>query len=466
MPFTLAIVGRPNVGKSTLFNRLIGRRQALVDDRPGVTRDRREGRMRVGDVQISVVDTPGFEDVRGDSIEARMRSQTEEAIAAADAAIFVIDARAGVTPLDQAFARLLRRAKRPVLLVANKCEGSAHRAGLGEAFGLGLGEPVAVSAEHGLGIDDLLSWVADRLPKDVASAPVVEETPFDVDVEGDEAGEAVPDAVRPLKMAIVGRPNVGKSTLVNRLIGEDRQLVGPEPGITRDAISIPWVYKGREIELVDTAGLRKRPKVEDRVERLAVGDTFNTLRYAEVAVLVLDGAAILDKQDLNIARHVIEEGRALVIAVNKWDAIADKTKALQRLKDRLESSLHQARGVAWIAISGLKGTNLDKLMDAVLAAHERWNRRLPTAQLNRWLAEAIDRHTPPLVSGRRIKLRYATQVKARPPTFALFVNNIDALPESYERYLASGLRDVFDLGGVPIRFLLRKGRNPYTDKDD
>jgi GTPase len=447
VPFTLAIVGRPNVGKSTLFNRLTGRRQALVDDRPGVTRDRREGVARVHGREIAVVDTPGFEDVRGDTIEARMRRKTEEAIAAADAAVFLIDARAGVTPLDRAFADLLRRSRRPVLLAANKCEGSLHQAGVGEAHGLGLGEPVAVSAEHGTGIADLLDWVAGHLPEEG---------------EDEERAEEEAPETKPLRLAVVGRPNVGKSTLVNRLIGEDRLLTGPEPGITRDAITVPWRYRGTEIELVDTAGLRRRRGIDDRVEKLAVGDTLNTIRFAEVAILVLDGEAILDKQDLAIARHVIEEGRALVIAVNKWDAVADKTKALQRLKDRLEASLHQAKGVAWIAVSGLKGSNLDKLMDAVLAARERWNRRLPTAQVNRWLAEAVERHTPPLVEGRRLKIRYGTQVKARPPTFALWVSNIEALPESYERYLAGSLREVFDLGGVPIRFLLRKGKNPYA----
>jgi len=453
MPFTLAIVGRPNVGKSTLFNRLTGRRQALVDDRPGVTRDRREGKAEIGGREITVVDTPGFEEARGDSIEARMRRQTEEAIAAADAAVFLVDARAGITPLDRAFADLLRRSKRPVLLVGNKCEGSAHRAGLAEAFGLGLGEPVAVSAEHGEGIAEILDWVGSHLPELQESRP-------------DEEGESEEDeTVKPVRLAVVGRPNVGKSTLVNRLIGQERQLTGPEPGITRDAITIPWSYKAREIELVDTAGLRKRPRIEDRVEKLAVGDTLNTIRYAEVVILVLDGEAVFDKQDLTIARHVIEEGRALVVAVSKWDAVADKTAALKRLKDRLEASLHQARGVAWIAVSGLKGSNVDKLMDAVLAAHERWNRRLPTSQLNRWLGEAVERHTPPLVQGRRLKIRYATQVKARPPTFALWVTNIDALPESYERYLAGSLREVFDLGGVPIRFLLRKGKNPYARED-
>ncbi|MBM3533023.1 MAG: ribosome biogenesis GTPase Der [Alphaproteobacteria bacterium] len=453
MPFTLAIVGRPNVGKSTLFNRLTGRRQALVDDRPGVTRDRREGKAEIGGREITVVDTPGFEEARGDSIEARMRRQTEEAIAAADAAVFLVDARAGITPLDRAFADLLRRSKRPVLLVGNKCEGSAHRAGLAEAFGLGLGEPVAVSAEHGEGIAEILDWVGSHLPELQESRP-------------DEEGESEEDeTVKPVRLAVVGRPNVGKSTLVNRLIGQERQLTGPEPGITRDAITIPWSYKAREIELVDTAGLRKRPRIEDRVEKLAVGDTLNTIRYAEVVILVLDGEAVFDKQDLTIARHVVEEGRALVVAVSKWDAVADKTAALKRLKDRLEASLHQARGVAWIAVSGLKGSNVDKLMDAVLAAHERWNRRLPTSQLNRWLGEAVERHTPPLVQGRRLKIRYATQVKARPPTFALWVTNIDALPESYERYLAGSLREVFDLGGVPIRFLLRKGKNPYARED-
>jgi GTP-binding protein len=454
MPFTLAIVGRPNVGKSTLFNRLTGRRQALVDDRPGVTRDRREGRANVGGEEIVVIDTPGFEDARGDTLEARMRRQTETAIGEADAALFLIDARAGVTPLDKAFADVLRRCGRPVLLVANKVEGRSVRAGIGEAFGLGLGEPLAVSAEHGEGIGELIGWVADRMPPREAPAE-----------ENEEATEAAEEAEKPLRLAVVGRPNVGKSTLVNRLIGVERQLTGPEPGITRDAIVVPFSYKDTAIELVDTAGMRRRPRIEDRVEKLAVGDTLNAIRFAEVAILVLDGEAILDKQDLAIARHVIEEGRALVIAVNKWDAVADKTAALQRLKDRLEASLHQAKGVAWITISALKGANLDRLLAAVLAARERWNRRIPTAPLNRWLEEAVARHTPPLVEGRRLKIRYATQVKARPPTFALWVSNIEALPESYERYLAGSLREIFDLGGVPIRFLLRKGRNPYAKEE-
>jgi GTP-binding protein len=464
MTFTLAIVGRPNVGKSTLFNRLTGRRAAIVDDRPGVTRDRREGHANVGGQDVIVVDTPGFEDARGDSIEARMRRQTEEALKSADAAVFMIDARAGVTPLDLEFARILRKSKKPVLLAANKCEGKAVRNSFAEAHGLGLGEPLSLSAEHGEGVWELISWVSDMLPR-----PEPEPEPEDDEAEpgeGEELPEEVEDTTKPLRLAIIGRPNVGKSTLMNRLLGEERQLVGPEPGITRDAITVAWNYKGRAIELVDTAGLRRRSRIEDRVEKLAAGDTINTVRYAEVAMLVLDGDAILDKQDLAIARHVIEEGRALVIAVNKWDAIIDKTAALKRLKDRLEASLHQADGVAWIAISGLKGTNLDKLMDAVLAAHKRWNTRLPTSQLNRWLAEAVERHTPPLIEGRRIKIRYGTQVKARPPTIALFVNNIGNLPESYERYLAGSLRKVFDLAGVPIRFLLRKSRNPYADKDE
>jgi len=459
MPFTLAIVGRPNVGKSTLFNRLTGRRQALVDDRPGVTRDRREGRTKVRGREIAVVDTPGFEEAKGDTIEAKMRRQAEEAIAAADAAVFMVDARAGVTPLDRAFAGMLRRAKRPVLLVANKCEGSLHQAGLAEAHALGLGEPLGVSAEHGLGIEELWDWVVRHMPKEAEASG--DEAEPETEEEAEVSWES-----KPVKLAIVGRPNVGKSTLVNRLIGEERLLTGPEPGITRDAITVPWRYKGAEVEIVDTAGLRKRPRIEDRVEKLAAGDTINTIRYAEVCVLVLDGDAILDKQDLTIARHVIEEGRALVIAVNKWDAIADKTSALKQLKDRLEASLHQAKGVAWIATSGLKGSNLDKLMDAVLDARARWNRRIPTSQLNRWLNEAVERHTPPLVQGRRVKIRYATQVKARPPTFALWVNNIAALPESYERYLAGSLREIFDLEGVPIRFLLRKGKNPYADKEN
>jgi GTP-binding protein len=450
MTFTVAIVGRPNVGKSTLFNRLARRRHALVDDTPGVTRDRREAEASLGRIRFRLVDTAGLEEAFDESLAARMREQTERAIENADVALFLIDARAGVTPLDQAFARRLRRGKTPIVLVANKCEGGAGTSGLGEAYRLGLGEPLPVSAEHGLGVELIEEALAELAPESAFVAP---------DAGEEEEGEA---AQKPLMLAVVGRPNVGKSTLVNRLLGEERVLTGPEPGITRDAIAIEWEHQGRKLRLVDTAGLRRKSRIEERLESLSAGDTLRALRFAEVAILVLDAGEILEKQDLAIARHVLEEGRALVIAVNKWDAVADKKQALERLRDRLETSLPQAKGVTAITVSALKGSNLDRLIEAAFAAHAAWNRRLPTAQLNRWLEEATERHQPPLVSGRRLKLRYMTQVKARPPTFAMWVSKIDELPESYEKYLINSLRQTFDLPGVPIRLLLRKGKNPYA----
>ncbi|MBI1775373.1 MAG: ribosome biogenesis GTPase Der [Proteobacteria bacterium] len=449
MAYTVAIVGRPNVGKSTLFNRLVGRRQALVDDTPGVTRDRREAEARLGQLRFRLIDTAGLEEAFDKTLASRMREQSERAVAEADVALFLIDARAGVTPLDAALARRLRRSKTPILLVANKCEGAAAESGLGEAFALGLGQPLAISAEHGQGLDALHDKLRAMAPAGADAADAAEE------------GEA-----KPIMLAIVGRPNVGKSTLVNRLIGDERVLTGPEPGITRDAVAIDWEHRGRPVRLVDTAGLRRRARIDQRLEQLSVGDTLRTVRFAEVVILVLDAEKILDKQDLAIARHVLEEGRALVVAVNKWDAVGDRKAALQRLKERLEDSLPQARGIAALTISALKGTNLDKLMDAVFAAHASWNRRLPTAQLNRWLYEATERHQPPLVSGRRLKLRYMTQVKSRPPTFALWVSKIDELPESYEKYLIGSLRKTFGMPGVPIRLLLRKGKNPYVDQKD
>ncbi len=446
MSFTVAIVGRPNVGKSTLFNRLVGRRQALVDDTPGVTRDRREGEAHLGRLSFRLVDTAGLEEAFDHSLAARMREQSERAIADADVALLLIDARAGVTPLDAALARRLRRGKTPILLVANKCEGAAGESGLAEAYGLGLGQPLPISAEHGIGMELLHDALIGLAPKAAEEA----------DAETEEAAE------KPLQLAIVGRPNVGKSTLVNRLLGEERVLTGPEPGITRDAVAIDWEHRGRKLRLVDTAGLRRRARIDERLEEMSAGETLRAVRFAEVVVLVVDAGEILDKQDLTIARHVLEEGRALVLAVNKWDVVKDRKVALERLKDRLEASMPQARGIAAITISALKGSNLDRLIDAVVAAHGAWNRRLPTAQLNRWLGEAIDRHQPPLVSGRRLKLRYMTQVKARPPTFALWVSKIDQLPESYEKYLINSLRQTFELPGVPIRLLLRKSKNPYV----
>jgi GTP-binding protein len=443
MSFTVAIIGRPNVGKSTLFNRLIGRRLAIVDDTPGVTRDRREGEARIADLRFTAIDTAGLEDSGRESLGGRMRRQTERAVADADLALFLIDARAGVTPVDRHFAAWLRKAGKPVVLVANKCEGRIGAAGLAEAFALGLGEPIPLSAEHGEGLGDLYDAIRPHAP---ATAAAPDDAPSDA----------------PLQLAVVGRPNVGKSTLVNRLIGEERLLTGPEPGITRDAIAVEWRHRGRRLRLIDTAGLRRRPRVVERLEKLSVEDTLRAIRFAEVVVLVLDAADMLEKQDLAIARLTIDEGRALVIAANKWDSVKDKAEALRRLKGRVETSLPEVRGIALVTLSARTGQNLDRLLDAVIRVHALWNRRLPTPELNRWLAAAVDAHPPPLVKGRRIKLRYLTQTKTRPPTFQLFGNQLDVLPDSYVRYLVNDLRDRFDLPGVPIRVLLRKGRNPYA----
>jgi GTP-binding protein len=443
MSFTVAIVGRPNVGKSTLFNRLVGRRLALTDDLPGVTRDRRSGEARLGDLRFTVIDTAGLEDSAAESLTGRMRQQTEQAVAAADAVIFLIDARTGLTPLDRHFAAWLRKQDTPVILAANKCEGKMPAAGLAEAFALGLGAPIPLSAEHGEGLSDLYDALRAHAPAEAAAAP-------------EAAGEG------PLRLAIVGRPNVGKSTLINRLVGEERLLTGPEPGITRDAIAVEWRHRGRPVRLVDTAGMRRRSQVVERLERLAVEDSLRAVQYAEVVVLVLDAADMLEKQDLAIARLVIDEGRALVIAANKWDTIKNKSDALKKLKARVAASLPQAQGVALVTLSARTGQNLDKLMNAVLDTHATWNRRVATPELNRWLEAANEAHPPPLVKGRRIKLRYMTQTKTRPPTFQLFGNQLEMLPEAYLRYLVNSLRERFDLPGVPVRVLLRKGKNPYV----
>ncbi|QJE72616.1 ribosome biogenesis GTPase Der [Aerophototrophica crusticola] len=466
---TVAIVGRPNVGKSTLFNRLVGKKLALVDDTPGVTRDWRAADARVGGLDLTVVDTAGLEEVFDDSLEARMRRQTERAMERADVILFMVDARAGITGMDRHFATWLRRSNRPVVLAANKAEGAAARSGLIEAYELGLGEPIAISAEHGEGMADfvqaLLPFVKEEEEGEAGEAEVAEPAELDAEAAA-AAGLDLPAEPEPkaLQMAIVGRPNVGKSTLVNSLVGEERVLTGPEAGMTRDAIAVEWSWKGRPVRLVDTAGLRKRARVEAKLEKLAVADTLRVIRMAHVVVLVLDADGILDKQDLTIARLVVEEGRSLVIALNKWDAVQDKQAALQQMKDRLQTSLPQARGVHTVTISALKGQKLDTLLDTVFEAYALWNRRIPTAQLNRWLKEMTEAHPPPLVDGRRLKIRYMTQVKARPPTFALFVSRPVELPEQYSRYLVNGLREVFGMPGVPIRMLLRKGSsNPYAD---
>jgi GTP-binding protein len=463
MAFTVALVGRPNVGKSTLFNRLIGRRLALVDDTPGVTRDRREGEARLGSLTFRVIDTAGLEDVADESLEARMRRQTERAIADADVALLMVDARSGLTEADRHFARLLRRGKTPVLLVANKCEGRAGRPGINESFELGLGDPVALSAEHGEGLADLFEALLPYAEKAGAVMPSEAEEEAAAGAEEAEAGaEERPRG--PLELAIVGRPNVGKSTLINRLIGEDRLLTGPEAGITRDSIAVPFRYQDREIRLIDTAGMRRRPKVQSKLEKLSVGDTLRSIRFAELVILVIDATVGLDKQDMAIGSMVVEEGRALVVALNKWDAVKDRDAAVKAVRERLGVSLAQVRGVKLVPISGQEGRGLDRLMKAGFQAYEVWNRRIPTSQLNRWLGEALGAHAPPLVQGRNVAIRYMTQVKARPPTFALFSSRPEELPDSYLRYLTNGLRDTFDLDGVPIRMLLRKGKNPYAGK--
>jgi GTPase len=444
MSITVAIIGRPNVGKSTLFNRLVGKRLALVDDTPGLTRDRREGTARLADLKFTVIDTAGLEDVTGDVLEARMRTQTEHALDDADVALLLIDAQAGVTPLDRHFAEWLRRRDQTLVVIANKCEGNAGAAGLIEAYALGLGDPIPFSAEHGEGMGDLYDVLA----------PFVDGSDRTALNEGSGAG--------PMQLAIVGRPNVGKSTLVNRLLGEERVVTGPEAGITRDAVSISWTYKEQPIRLIDTAGLRRKSRVSGRPEGMSTADALRAIRYAQVVVLVLDSQAAMEKQDLTIARQVIEEGRALIIALNKWDLVTDAKSVLGRLNDRLERSLPQVRGIPILTLSALTGKSAGKLLPAVLDIYKVWNRRISTARLNQWLAEMIEHHPPPLASGRTIRLRYMTQAKTRPPTFVLFASRPEQLPESYLRYLANNLRQAFDLPGVPIRLFTRKGKNPYA----
>lgn len=449
MSLTVAIVGRPNVGKSTLFNRLVGRRLALVAPEPGVTRDWRSGEAQLFDLSLNVIDTAGLEEADGTALEARMRKQTERALAAADAVLFLIDARAGVTPLDRHFAAWLRRTPLPVILVANKCEGAVGEAGRLEAYDLGFGEAVPLSAEHGIGLSDLHTMLSALQPSDGQNETEVE-------TETDDDGV--------LQLAILGRPNAGKSTLVNQLVGEERVLTGPEAGITRDAIAVDWEFEGRPIRLIDTAGLRRRARVVEDLEKLSVADALRSLRFAHVAVLLLDAASPLDKQDLVIASRVVEEGRALVIALNKWDYCPDREAAITQVRDRLERSLPQTGGVAVVTISALRGQNLDKLMRAVVQAYDVWNRRIPTGALNRWLATMIATHPPPAPGGRRIKMRYMTQAKGRPPTFIVFCSRPEGVPDSYLRYLENGLRASFDMPGTPIRIHLRKGENPYAPR--
>jgi len=467
MTFSVAIIGRPNVGKSTLFNRLVGKRLALVDDTPGVTRDWREGEGRIASLRFRVLDTAGLEDAPDGTLAGRMRRQTEQALRAADVALFLIDARAGVTPLDEHFADLLRKESLPVIVVANKCEGSAGEHGLLEAFALGLGDPVPVSAEHGEGMGDLFEALLPYAEADAArAAGLAWDTEAAAAAEGEGIeGDDEEEADRgPLQLAIVGRPNVGKSTLINRLLDEERLLTGPEAGITRDSIAVDWAYRGRPVRLVDTAGLRRRARVAQKIEKLSGSDTMRAIRFAQVVVLLLDAEQMLEKQDLTIARQVVDEGRALVIAANKWDLVRDRKAALKALHEKLEIALPQVRGVPVVTISALEGRNLDRLLDAVFAIYDIWCRRISTARLNDWLMAMTEAHPPPMAAGRPVKLRYATQVKTRPPTFAIWCSRAGAMPESYRRYLVNGLREDFALAGVPLRVNLRKGKNPYEGR--
>jgi GTP-binding protein len=445
----IAIVGRPNVGKSTLFNRLVGKRIALVDDQPGVTRDRREGEAKVGDLEFTAVDTAGLEAADKGSLAARMTSQTVAAIDDADAVLFVVDARAGVTPEDKHFADIVRKSGKPVVLVANKAEGKQGMAGAYDAFSLGFGDPVPLSAEHGDGFADLYQALRGKLG-----------------FEDDEEIEDEDAARGPLAVAIVGRPNAGKSTLINRLIGEERLLTGPEAGITRDAISVELKWRGKDIRLVDTAGMRRKAKVQDKLEKLAVSDALRTIQFAEIVVVLLDATMPFEKQDLQIADLVSREGRALVIALNKWDLVEDRAGALKRHREAADHLLPQVRGMPLVAVSGQTGEGIDRLMQAVLQAYETWNKRVPTSRINRWLEGVLQSHPPPAVRGTRIKLRYMTQTKARPPSFVLFGTRTSALPESYVRYLVNGLRDAFELPGTPIRLAFREPKNPFDKSAD
>ena len=458
----VAIIGRPNVGKSTLFNRLTGSRAALVSDIPGLTRDRREGAADLGGGEdITLVDTAGLEEARAGSIADRMRKQTEKAIEDAQLILFVVDARAGVTPADTAFARIAREAGKPIILVANKAEGHKGTEGFYDAFSLGFGAPLAISAEHGEGIGDLIADMAAALD---LKLPVPVRKRKDRDAPFEEPITEIEDKKKPVRVAIVGRPNAGKSTLVNALLGEDRMITGPEPGLTRDSVASDIIYKGRPIRLVDTAGLRRKVRITDLAEKLSASDAVRTIRYAEVVVLLIDAEHPFEKQDLTIGSMVIDEGRSLVVAINKWDLVADKQKALKELRETIAESLAQVPGVALVTISARGEKGLDQLMASIVKTYETWNRRVSTPRLNRWLQEALSRHSPPAASGRSIKIRYITQASTRPPTFVAFCQRAEALPKSYLKYLVNSLRQAFDLPGVPVRFNLRKGENPFDKK--
>ncbi|MBS0284025.1 MAG: ribosome biogenesis GTPase Der [Proteobacteria bacterium] len=452
MPLPIvAIVGRPNVGKSTLFNRLVGKKLALVDDRPGVTRDRREGDAHLLGLDFRVVDTAGYEDHDPDTLPGRMRRQTEAAVKTADVALFLIDSRAGIVPLDEEIARWLRGSTTPIILVANKAEGRSGEQGVLESLALGFGDPVQLSAEHGEGVADLFEALLPHLER------ADEETVAEEDEEADDA---------PLKLAIVGRPNAGKSTLVNRMLGEDRMITGPEAGITRDSIAIDWTWNGpagpRAVRLIDTAGMRKRAKVQDKLEKLSVADALHAVDFAEVVVLLLDATLGLEAQDLRIADKVLSEGRALLIALNKWDVAADPSSLFNGVRKALEDGLSQVKGVPLLTVSAVTGKGIDQLLAAAFETRAAWSRRVPTGELNRWFERAIEANPPPAPGGKRIKMRYVTQVKSRPPSFVIFGTRVDQLPASYERYLMNSLRRDLGFGAVPVRLTLRASRNPFA----
>jgi len=469
MTYRIAVIGRPNVGKSTLFNRLVGRKLALVDDTPGVTRDRRVHEAKLFDLRFAVIDTAGFEEA-GSGLAGRMRAQTEIAIRDADLIFFVMDAKAGVLPDDRAFADIVRRSGKPVVLVANKAESRGSDAGFLEAWELGLGEPVPISAEHGQGLTDLRDAVIEALGEarafgeDQDALPPPSGAAGGEDIADPDAEEPAYDESKPLQIAVVGRPNAGKSTLVNALVGEDRLLTGPEAGITRDAISVDWDWRGRRLKLWDTAGMRRRSRVQEKLEKLSVADALRAIRFAEVVVIVVDATIPFEKQDLQIADLVVREGRAPVIAFSKWDLIEDRQATLASLREMTERLLPQARGVRAVPISAERGDGLDRLMEAVISTHRVWNRRISTGKLNRWLEGIIAHHPPPAVSGRRLKIKYVTQAKTRPPGFVLNVSRPDAMPASYLRYLSNSLREAFDMPGVPIRLMLRGSDNPFAPK--
>ena len=473
MNFTVAIVGRPNVGKSTLFNRLVGKKLALVDDTPGVTRDRRPGDAKLVDLRFTIIDTAGLEQSGPETLQGRMWLQTEAAIDEADITLFVVDAKYGLTPADETLGEMLRRRGKPVVLVANKSEAKGSDGGYYDAFTLGLGEPVAISAEHGQGMIDLRDAIVAAIGEDRAFPPEVDEAETNVDVRNeaalagagdDEDFEPEYDETKPLRVAIIGRPNAGKSTLINRFLGEDRLLTGPEAGITRDSISVEWDWRGRTIKMFDTAGMRKKARVQEKLEKLSVADSLRSIRFAESVVIVFDATIPFEKQDLQLADLVIREGRAAVLAFNKWDLVEDPQAVLADLREKTERLLPQARGIRAVPISGQTGYGLDKLMQAIIDTDKVWNRRISTARLNRWLDGTQTQHPPPAVSGRRLKLKYMTQVKARPPGFMISCTRPDSVPESYIRYLTNGLRNDFDMPGVPIRIHLRAGENPFENK--